>query len=581
MPNYSLVANSTFQPFTYQELAAPLDRQEAYHEKLVEEYDKLSAQADILEAMGNNDRDKNSSLYNQYKSYSNSLRKEADDLYRYGLNSESRRRLSELRRRYNTDIVPIQNAWNKREEEAKMQLTARMNKPSLRFTRDAAGTDLGYYVNNPGGGYGVIDLDAISSQMSAMAKNLSKMKGEGRLEKVDNFTNMLVTPYGLDPRLVNEWQNNESASPTLTAMRNQILTANGLDNPEFLNTPNGQAILQEAIGAAQRGAWDAVGEEKTQVMDNYINRLNAQAAKELNTYKEKKRIDIEEASSNMPEWGEENYTIKTKDGYVSNGIELISNLNDDKGNLKTGYFGKNNDVNPLEVYEYYQNELNKHRKGMRSPMTQSIPAGAYVSQNEKQTAEDKAREAVLKKYGKYGVSDIISKDQYNLLEAMGYSNTNASNNDFNDMGNRINNLATQYTRYSTKMAGYDLPDESIRTSILRMPESQFKSKIMWEMKDDGSLGDEIKKVSSLNLKTNSNTKGNQVNDIQYDPQHKGKILITFGDKRVVANPSVIDARLTQLIQFWEGRNADPRIITGKISEWLNTYNKQQGKTGNN
>ena len=30
MPNYSLVSNALFQPFTYQELAAPLDRQELY-----------------------------------------------------------------------------------------------------------------------------------------------------------------------------------------------------------------------------------------------------------------------------------------------------------------------------------------------------------------------------------------------------------------------------------------------------------------------------------------------------------------------------------------------------------------------
>ena len=116
MANYSLVANSTFQPFTYQELAAPLDRMELYHEKLADEYDKLSSQADVLEAMGKND--KNSGAYSRYKAYSDSLRKEADDLYRFGLNTESRQRLSDLRRRYNTDIVPIQNAWTKREKEA-------------------------------------------------------------------------------------------------------------------------------------------------------------------------------------------------------------------------------------------------------------------------------------------------------------------------------------------------------------------------------------------------------------------------------------------------------------------------------
>ena len=48
MANYSLTVNNTFQPFTYQELAAPLDREELYHEKLAEEYDKLSSQADVF-----------------------------------------------------------------------------------------------------------------------------------------------------------------------------------------------------------------------------------------------------------------------------------------------------------------------------------------------------------------------------------------------------------------------------------------------------------------------------------------------------------------------------------------------------
>ena len=60
MPNYSLVANSTFQPFTYQELMMPVERQNQYFEKLAEEYDKMSSQADVLEAMGSSDLDKNS-----------------------------------------------------------------------------------------------------------------------------------------------------------------------------------------------------------------------------------------------------------------------------------------------------------------------------------------------------------------------------------------------------------------------------------------------------------------------------------------------------------------------------------------
>lgn len=117
--------------------------------------------------MGANDRD--SKAYRNFKNYSDNLRTEADNLYRNGLNSESRLRLSELKRRYNSEIVPIQNAWNKREEEAQMQMKASLSNPMIRFTRDASRTSLDQYLANPSGGYGVINLANIASQMGAMS----------------------------------------------------------------------------------------------------------------------------------------------------------------------------------------------------------------------------------------------------------------------------------------------------------------------------------------------------------------------------------------------------------------------------
>ena len=281
MANYSLVIDSTFKPFTYQELAAPLDRMEAYHEKLNDEYDKLSQQADVLEAMGANDRDKNSGTYARYKSYSDKLRQEADNLYRFGLNTESRQRLSDLRRMYNTQIVPIQNAWNKRDEEQKMQINARLQHPELRFTRDAMNTSLDEYIKNPQGGFGVVNLNNIAAQMSEAAKNLAKQYRSGRTENIDGYTKNFITENGLDPKLIADWQRDPTVSPTLTNMMQQVLQANGLNSDDFLNSPNGASILQEATGAAQRGAWSAVGDSKSQVIEDYGKRLDAQMQKEV------------------------------------------------------------------------------------------------------------------------------------------------------------------------------------------------------------------------------------------------------------------------------------------------------------
>ena len=112
MPNYSLIANAEFKPFSYAELAIPIQHQQEIQDSLESQYDTLSSQADILEAMGQNDRDVNSGVYKRYKNFSDSLKNEADLLYTKGLTADSRLRLSQMKKDYNTQIVPIQNAWN-------------------------------------------------------------------------------------------------------------------------------------------------------------------------------------------------------------------------------------------------------------------------------------------------------------------------------------------------------------------------------------------------------------------------------------------------------------------------------------
>lgn len=277
MANYSLISNATFQPFTYQELAMPLDREEAYHEKLIDEYDKLSSQADVLEAMGNNELDKNSAAYSRYKNYSDTLRKAADDLSHNGLNFESRRTLSDLRRMYSKEIVPIQNAWMKREQEAKDQITALRQNPSLMFTRDASNTRLDDYIKNPVGGYGVISGANLTAQVASMAKNLEKKILSGYKENVDDATYKYVEKYGLDAKMIADWQHN----PTLSKMVEQVLAANGIDTNTLANTPNGDSILKQSMGYIEMGLWNAVGEDKSQLREDFDYRL----AKETETKK--------------------------------------------------------------------------------------------------------------------------------------------------------------------------------------------------------------------------------------------------------------------------------------------------------
>ena len=588
MSNYSLVVNSTFQPFTYQELTAPLDRQELYHERIADEYDKLSSQADVLEAMGANDRDKNSKTYLKYKNYSDNLRKEADNLYQNGLNYDTRQRLSNLRRMYNTDIVPIQNAWNKREQEADMQMKAYMQNPSLMFTRDARNSTLDEYIANPTGGFGVINGNNITAQMASMAKNLEKQirEGSARKEDIDPFTYRYIQENGLTPDMIREWRTN----PTLSKMFEQVMRANGV-TPEALNgSANAQNIIDQSTGYAEMGMWNAIGGTQSQILDNYKARqdyqfeLNQRAAQ--NELQRKAALEAVKngGADGMPNIPSVAVGLVPTDTYKAENLEVLNSLKGGKDALKARYFGNRfGDVNPLRIYDEYKQELNK-RTGKNSKGYSADSYGGYhvgklnVSNSNNEKA---AREAVLSKYKKYGVTDILSDQQYQALTSLGYSAANPIKSyKHSNLLNKLNETVEQKSRYSTSMTDYSGFNDVV-IPRLGLREGNGAGTV-WAINDKGKLGEQ-ESIKSLNLYSNTNKNGNKVTDVQYDPEFPGKIVIQLTDGKNksslhVIDPNVYNSNLTNMILEAEKYGAHPQAITAVIYDFLNKRNKVQGKT---
>lgn len=408
MPNYTLVANSTFQPFTYQELMAPVQLMSNYHEKLAEEYDKLSSQADLLEALGKTDKE--TPVYSQYKNYSEALKKEADDLYAKGLTSESRHRLSDLRRRYNAEIVPIQNAWNKREEEIKAQQQARLANPSLRFTRIAADTGLQSYIDNPTGGYGVVNLDAITNDMKTAAANLAKEIRAGKqIEGIDATHYNYIKKYGLDSNVITSWMNNPNSNPKLKSMMNGILAKHGITPEALAKSPNGAALLIEGEQAAKNGAWYAIGEDKEHILEDDVKKMNMQAAKELYVYGKKKEIDAEYARAQA---GSTSAVINPSNIYSSE--EAVEQNKRIKEYEK--YFTRTADgrtiLNKDGIKEYNRNA---------TPDASYAQSGGATARliNAETNLEDKKRKFTPTKFREFideiGGAEVVKKRQYGNL----------------------------------------------------------------------------------------------------------------------------------------------------------------------
>jgi len=87
------------------------------------------------------------------------------------------------------------------------------------------------------------------------------------------------------------------------------------------------------------------------------------------------------------------------------------------------------------------------------------------------------------------------------------------------------------------------------------------------------------KANQMGLYSKDNTKGASIADVQYDPEHKGKIkLLMDNGKYYIADPGVFDYNLTRMIQGAESANIHPQAITARIKDFFNTKNLVQSKS---
>jgi hypothetical protein len=150
MPNYKYVANSTFKPFTYDELYAPIKASEEAHDKAELAAMTLQEQVADLQGVDLGSDERNAML--------NNFKRSLDDVYNQlgesGITPDLSRRLHGLKRDYARDILPIikkVDALNLA-EETRSKLTSgnpnimfKHSLPTIGQAIDGAKIDQGYW----------------------------------------------------------------------------------------------------------------------------------------------------------------------------------------------------------------------------------------------------------------------------------------------------------------------------------------------------------------------------------------------------------------------------------------------------
>ena len=275
MANYSLMISSSFNPYSLQELL-PIYQANAQAQYQAEEaFSQLQMKADQWEKLANNAQD--ADVYNTYKAYSNQLKAAANDILNNGINTASRRNLMNMRAQYASNIIPIEEAYNKRQQQAQVLWQARLQDPTL-IAQDPSELGLSYYMKNPTYTPQSYSGKLLTAQSAQAAQNLAKtLSSYGKGEPIDSYTNTFIQKHGLTRNDIQKYLNGETTATNkvLSAIYQQVY-----DSSQIGNWAN-ENQRKQAANFIKQGMWSAIGQDTVQAMENFEARENYKFQQQL------------------------------------------------------------------------------------------------------------------------------------------------------------------------------------------------------------------------------------------------------------------------------------------------------------
>lgn len=287
-----IVVQSRFRPFSYQEMLQPVMMAAQAHQALEDQYSELATKSDVWEKLKDSQLDRD--VYQQYKSYSDSLKEQADQLAQFGLTPSSRRAMLDMKARYSKDIAPIEQAWARREQEAQQQREAFIKSGGKNiYSRNARNTRLSDYINDKVQDYSMLNLDSIMSEGVAAGKAISSRyfrTTEGKRFSGDYYN--LTTRQGLTPEqafaVLNDPDKYPEFSRFISDTQSKYQIQKGQSLYSDIDTERATNALMQGINMG------IMYDEKNTQLKNWRAEMAAQEAKEKRVAQYKKSLDKQE-----------------------------------------------------------------------------------------------------------------------------------------------------------------------------------------------------------------------------------------------------------------------------------------------
>lgn len=335
MPNYSLVSNTQFKARNFDDMIRPYAMYTQEYRAQEDAIADLATKADVWAGLANEQTDP--VAYAQYTNYANALKDQAAVIADRGLSPSSRQAMLNLKRRYSSEIVPIEQAYTARKAQAEEQRKALLQNPTLMMSRRADTTSLDRYMENPNLGYESYSGALLTQQAGQAAAAIAKeLRDYGKGKPLDGFTRTWLQQHGYtagEVAFAINHPNDPRASSVLNTIVNNVMADSGMADWADNKT------LNQAYNYARQGLWQAVGQTQVGTYTDEAAKMAAQedmqeraAIRAANRAKEteKEKIKKERLKGVNPT---SLYTVSEKNNF-SNAQKNIDNW------VKKGYLGK-------------------------------------------------------------------------------------------------------------------------------------------------------------------------------------------------------------------------------------------------
>lgn len=535
MANYSLVVNSKFQPFSFDRYLQPYQIYGQNYKEIEEQYTDLSTKAGIWDGLANEQTDPYT--YKMYKTYANDLENQASQLASEGLNAVSRKNMLNMRARYSKEIIPIEQAYKARTEEAAEQYKGRA--AGMVYEGDASTASLDRYLNNPSIRFNQANsqegFKRVATTASALSKGLRDYRNGKRL---DPYVKTWLQEHGYKDtdvaKAINDIQRliNGDTDVDTNGVLNSILQDEL--NVSGVGKWSDKAAVMDYFSRVAPALYQAVGQTQVSPYEDYGAKLSAQEAMQ------KRLKALDDPTPTL------NYKPRTLSHLEANGTiysarQTMNRLNIPGKGLKASYFGKKGTYNPLKVYEEYRKMTGPVRPGIGTELYQA-QYGVHRSWSD---IEKEAMDTLKKKYGED--IKVLSDEDYKTLKGIGYTNK-SSLDDFRNMDETINSAAKSYTEYFIN------GDPEYLSEVLTKNISNQKN---WEKSLAGNatiLDKDFNRTSKKFDTEDYGTEDNPIVDFSHSTKHRDKVIVSYKDgSKVAFNPDLISGEMGNLFRLYDRR----------------------------